>query len=88
MVIDNGSDKTNYRKSPARSRPAYIRGRLVEWFIYHGFYSENVFQIKGLGGLYMKYSICLSISIYKPLFVNEGGLNMRVAYQMKFFPKK
>ena len=28
----------------------------------------------------MKYSIYLSIFIYKPLLVNGGGLNMRVAY--------
>ena len=63
-----------YRKSTARSRAAYIWA----WII-------DVFQMEGLGGLYMKYSICLSIFIYKPRLVNEGGLNMRVAYPMNFF---
>ena len=51
-----------------------------------GYYSENVFKIKGWGGLYRSYSICLPIFIYKPWLVNEGGLNMRVAYPMNFFP--
>ena len=36
----------------------------------------------------MKYSICLSIFIYKPWLVNEGGLNMREAYPTKYFPVK
>ena len=36
----------------------------------------------------MKYNICLSIFIQKPWLVNEGGLNMRVAYPMNFFPDK
>ena len=54
----------------------------------HGFYSENVFQMKGLDGLYMKYSICLSIFIYKPWLVNAGGLNMRMAYPLNFFSKQ
>ena len=36
----------------------------------------------------MEQSICLSIFIHKPWLVNEGGLNMRVAYPMNFFPDK
>ena len=34
----------------------------------------------GWRGLYMKHSICLSIFIYKPWLVNEGGQTMRVAH--------
>ena len=33
----------------------------------------------------MEYSIFLSIFIYKPWLVNEGGLNMSVAYPVNFF---
>ena len=40
---------------------------------------------KALGGLYMKWSICLSMLIYKPRLANKGGLNMRVADPMNFF---
>ena len=54
--------------------------------ISHGFYSENVFQMKGSGGLYIKYSICLSMLIYKPRLVNKGGLYMGVAHPMNIFP--
>ena len=75
-----GFSPFEYRKSPARSRAAYIRGRLVGW-VYKPW-------MKGLGGLYLKYSICLSIFIYKPRLVNESGLNMRVAYPINFFPNK
>ena len=46
-----------------------------------------MFQMKGQGGLSMEQSICLSIFIHKPWLVNEGGLNMRVAYPMNF-PEK
>ena len=69
------------------ARLIFERG-LKNGFVSHGFYSGNVFQMKGLGGLYMKYSICPSIFIYKPQLVNAGGLNMRVAYPMNFFPNK
>ena len=36
----------------------------------------------------MKYSIFPSIIIYKPRLVNEGGINMTVAYPVNFFSKK
>ena len=44
--------------------------------------------MKGLGGLQMKYRICLSIFIYKPWLVNEGGFDMRVTLPMNFFNTK
>ena len=44
--------------------------------------------MKGSGGLYMKYRICLSMFIYKPRLVNEGGIYMGVAYPMNFFSKQ
>ena len=49
---------------------------------------RRLFSKYKAGGLYMKYSICLSIFIYKPWLVNEGGLNMREAYPTKYFPVK
>ena len=61
---------------------------LYNGFTSHGFYSEYVFQVKRLGGLCMKYSIPLSIFIYKPWLVGEGGLNTGVAYPVDFFPNK
>ena len=44
--------------------------------------------MKGWGGLYMNHSGCLSIFIYKPWLVNEGGSNMRVAYPMNLLSDK
>ena len=36
----------------------------------------------------MKYSIFLSIFIYKPWLANEGGLNLRVAYPTYLISKQ
>ena len=77
-----------YCKSPARSRMAYIRARIVEgvhksWLLFGIFFPDKKLE---WGGLYMKYSIFLSIFIYRPWLVNEGGLNMRVAHHVSFFP--
>ena len=63
-----------YRKSPARSRAAYIQARLVEWVYKPWLLFDNIFQLKSLGGLFMKYSIFLFLFIYKPRLVT------RVAY--------
>ena len=52
------------------------------------FYLENVFQMRGWGGLYTKYRIYLSIFIYKPWLINEDGLNMRVTHPMKLLKYK
>ena len=76
-----------YCKSPARSRAAYIRARIVEgvhkpWLLFGIFFPDKKLK---RGGLYMKYSIFLSIFIYRPWLVNEGGLNMRVAYPVSVF---
>ena len=39
-------------------------------------------------GFYVKRITCLSIPFYKPWLVNEDGSNMRIAYQLNFFPSK
>ena len=79
-----------YCKSPARSRAAYIRARIVEgvhkpWLLFGIFFPDKKLK---RGGLYMKYSIFLSIFIYKPWLVNEGGLNMRVAHPVRLIFKQ
>ena len=75
---------SQYRKSLARGRAAYSQAGLVKWVDKPWLLFQNVLQKKGLGGLYMKYIICLSSFIYKPWLVSAGGLNMRVAYPTNF----
>ena len=78
--IENETRSHDYPKSPAKSRAHLFERGLYNGGISHGLYSENVFQMEGWGGLYMKHSIYLSI--------NEGGLNMRVAYPMNFISRQ
>ena len=59
-----------YRMSRQEAARLIFKRSLYNRFISHGFYSENISQIKGLGGLYTKYSICLSIFICQPWLVN------------------
>ena len=47
-----------------------------------------LFQMNGWGGLYMIYSMVLSILTYMPWLVNKGGLNMKVAYPVNFISKQ
>ena len=69
---------SEYTISP-RQEAALLIFKRGSWngIISHGFYSKMFFQMKGLGGLYMKYSIFLSILIYKPRLLNkyESGLS-------------
>ena len=80
--------RIQYRSPRQEAARLLFECGLENGFISHGFYSENVFHTKGWGGLYMNNSICLSIFIYKPWLVNEGGLNMRVAYPMNLVSKQ
>ena len=59
-----------YRMSRREAAWLIFKRGLYNRFISHGFYSENIFQIKGLGGLYTKYSIYLSIFICQAWLVN------------------
>ena len=77
-----------YRKFPAWNRAASIWARLAEWVYKPWLLFGKCFPNGRMGGLYMKYSICLSIFIYKPWLVNEAGLNLKVAYPTNFFPVK
>ena len=47
-----------------------------------------LFQMNGWAGLYMIYSMVLSILTYMPWLVNKGGLNMKVAYPVNFISKQ
>mgnify|MGYP001795405549 CR=1 FL=1 len=71
--------------SPQREATWLITvGGLSSEFTSRSLCSENIFQMTGESGLWVKHCIHLSMFTYKPQLMREGGFSLRVAYQLNY----